>query len=107
MEYLSSIGIASEIFQQNFRANQNQTHPQEQPSCYTETIFHVRVMIQGIAQTQEIDIHHNQPLILDHLQFQDDVISLVFDVFLSMKNSTRTELHRVQDRLSFKKTMSF
>ena len=58
-------------------------------------------MIQENVQIQEIDIHLKNPLVLDHLQFHNHVISFVFDIVIIIKYLTLIELHHVQGTLNF------
>ena len=43
-------------------------------------------MIQEVAQTQGIDFHLIDPLDLNHLQFHDLVILIVFDILALKEN---------------------
>ena len=52
------------------------------PSLILYTVTHVRVMIQVIAQLQEFDIPHIDPLLFDRPKFQDHMIFLVADIFI-------------------------
>ena len=60
-------------------------------------------MINEVAEIQEIDILHIDPLIPDHLQFhRDHLKTLVFDIAIVTEISIPIELRHVQDTLTFK-----
>ena len=52
-------------------------------------------MIREISQIQEIDIHHIDPLDLNHLQFHDHKLLIVVDIVI--ENPTLSELDQVQE----------
>ena len=53
-------------------------------------------MFPGIAQFQELDLHHIDHLELDHLPFPNHVIFLVLDIISLDEKLALTELHQVQ-----------
>ena len=64
-------------------------------------------MIQVSAPKQEIDYHHIDPIVFDHLQFLDHVTNLEFVIFIVIKISALTELHQVQGTLIFENNEKF
>ena len=59
-------------------------------------------MIQEIAQIEEIEFHHIDPLVLDHFAFHAHEIIFDLDFVIILENSPLTEKHHVQDLLNFK-----
>ena len=59
-------------------------------------------MFHEIAQTQETNILHIDPLVSDHLQVNGDHLKILVPVIvIVIENSIPTEIHHLQDALNF------
>ena len=66
-----------------------------------QIVLPLTVRSQEINHIQEIGNHHIDSLILDHFQFHDHLIFLVFDVLIGLESSVLIELHHFEDTMNF------
>ena len=59
-------------------------------------------MEEELVQIQEIDVPQIDFLYFDHPNFHNHVITLEFGVIIVLEVSSTSELHQVQDELTFK-----